>query len=186
MAKYDGWTYGETEALLNKIGGVDVAREVLRGKKNLVVKDGLSAIEGVVLVKTLNLKPSKAQSLMEVVARGNYDDYNTDIIYKMFFEDGVGFDEPVSINLVRFDRKLDYSKMIAWAKENGVKPMQAKHLFAIGIQFPYEQLSTMIVEIGTSVRGDALCLHGSEDRRCLSRYTVGGSWAPSHLFGFLA
>ena len=26
MAKYDGWTFGETEALLNKIGGADVAR----------------------------------------------------------------------------------------------------------------------------------------------------------------
>ena len=185
MAKYDGWTYGETEALLNKIGGVDVARAVLRGEKNLVVKDGLSTIGGVVLVKTLHLKPSKVRSNREAIFLGSYDDYNTDIV-KMFFEDGIGFDEPVNINLVRFDRKLDYSKMIAWAKENGVKPMQVKHLFAIGIQFPYEQLSTMIVEIGTSVRGDALCLHGSEDRRCLSRYTVGGSWAPSHLFGFLA
>jgi len=37
MAKYDGWTYGETEALLNIVGGVDVARKVLRGESKLNV-----------------------------------------------------------------------------------------------------------------------------------------------------
>ena len=37
MAKYDGWTYGETEALLNIIGGADVARKVLRGESKLTV-----------------------------------------------------------------------------------------------------------------------------------------------------
>lgn len=38
MGKYSDWTRGEDEALLNIIGGADVARDVLRGEYRLIVE----------------------------------------------------------------------------------------------------------------------------------------------------
>jgi len=58
MAKYDGWTYGETEALLNIIGGADVARKVLRGESKLtvveIVPQPLLTLAGTVKVQPVN------------------------------------------------------------------------------------------------------------------------------------
>jgi hypothetical protein len=39
MGKYDNWTRGEDEALLNMIGGLDVARAILRGKRKIIVEE---------------------------------------------------------------------------------------------------------------------------------------------------
>ena len=38
MGKYNDWTRGEGEALLNIVGGVDIARVVLRGERKLTVE----------------------------------------------------------------------------------------------------------------------------------------------------
>lgn len=38
MGKYNDWTRGEDEAILNIIGGTDIARDILRGKYKLTVE----------------------------------------------------------------------------------------------------------------------------------------------------
>ncbi len=38
MGKYNDWTRGEEEAILNMIGGTDIARAVLRGERKLTVE----------------------------------------------------------------------------------------------------------------------------------------------------
>lgn len=192
MAKYDGWTFGETEALLNIVGGTDVARAVLRGERRLVVKERLSfqqqpsleaGTPGVVISK-LRLEPSRVRSINDAIKLGHYNDYNGEIP-KVFADEEIGFDEVVNIKLVRFDMELSHSEMSMWASANRLKPMQAKHLLAIGIQHPDEQNKAMIIQMGSTGRGDALCLYGQHGSRALFRYVVGDSWHWPHLFGFL-
>ncbi len=136
------------------------------------------------VVKILHLKPNNVKSVEDAIQLGKYFDYNKDIP-KLFADCEVGLDEAVDIHLVEFNRGPSYySELFAWATANEKKPMQAKHIFAIGIQHPNKD-SSLIVEVGSTGHGDALCIYGNGFQN-LSRYVVGGNWDRSHLFGFIS
>ena len=77
MGKYNDWTRGEGEALLNIIGGTDIARAVLRGERKLVVEqvaqqsdkparrshpsDAIAAKHGYTVVDGEDVEPSQFQ-----------------------------------------------------------------------------------------------------------------------------
>ncbi len=192
MAKYDGWTLGETEAILNIIGGTDVARAVLRGERKLmveqVVRQQPAAKPPLVgtLVKTLHLKSNKVKSIKDGIKLGKYDGHDGDIA-DLFKEDEVALTELVSVDLWQFDRDPYYDEMIAWAKENGNKqPVLTKHILAIGIQHPEEQRNAPIVALGSVQHGYVLCLDGGSDWRYLRRDAVRSGWDRDCLFGFLS
>lgn len=191
MAKYEGWTLGETEAILNVIGGTDIARAVLRGERKLTVEDIVKQqpapkplLVGTV-VKTLRLAPYQVKSLAEAIKLGKYSDHNSDIP-RLFAGDELGLTEAMNVDLVQFDRDPYYDEMIAWAKANGDKqPILPKHIHAIGIQHPEEQRNAPIVELGSVQDGHVLCLDGASGWRYLGLGMVGGRWSRFCLFGFV-
>lgn len=191
MAKYEGWTLGETEAILNVIGGTDVARAVLRGERKLTVEPvaqqrpaSKPPLVGTV-VKELRLDPYQAKSIAEAIKLGKYDYHDSDIV-QLFKSEEVGLFKPVYVNLVQFDRDPFYDEMVAWAKMNGKKPILPKHLFAVGIQHPEEQRQAPIVALGSVRHGNVLYLYGPSDWRNLDRDTVQSRWIRNCLFGFLS
>jgi hypothetical protein len=192
MSKYGDWTHGETEALLNIIGGVDVARAVLRDERKLTVEEIVRQqppanppLVGT-LIKKLVVKPYKAESLAKAIELGVYGGHDDDII-TIFAGDEVGLTEEVSVDLFRFSREWTFDEVVDWAKNNGDrKPLLPKHIHGIGIQFPGEQREAPILEIGSVRRHRVLCLIGDSDWRYLRCCTVGGYWAPDFLVGFLS
>lgn len=191
MAKYEGWTLGETEALLNVVGGVDVARAVLRGERKLTIEEIVrqapppkSPLVGSV-VKVIHLTPYQAKSFADAVKRGNYDNDTADLV-RQFGKDEVGLDAAVDIHLVQFDRDPWNDEMIAWGAESHKKPMQNKHLLGIGIQQPEEQRKALIVELGSARGGRVLYLYGDSDWRSLRRGSLEVGWDRDYLFGFVS
>lgn len=191
MAKYDGWTLGETEAILNVIGGVDVARAVLRGECKLTVGQVVvpqpptqTDLVGNV-VKTLVIKPFKTKSISDTVKQGKYDGVDGDIV-SLFADDGHSLDKEVRIELVQFSRDLKSSQeVLDWGKANGKKPMLPVHTYGIGIQHPAVQRDNLVVALGSVRAGRVLCLYGSSDWRRLYRDSFAGAWGRYCLFGFV-
>ncbi len=196
MAKYDGWTIGETRKILKMIGGVEIAREVLRGKRKLRVtktvvhKPGQEPLVGTV-IKTLCLKPSKARSVKELIKLGEYTGHRHDEILEKFKSEEVGFAEAVKVGLVRFNRSSYRSEILTWAKKNGNKQLiLPKHLFEIGIQHPKEQIKNKLVALGPVDRflSPILYLEGYSptNMRDLNYVDLNERFNQYWLFGFLS
>ena len=69
MSKYSEWNLGQIEALINAVGGDEVARAVLRGERKLTIEQivrqqptAKPPLVGI-LVKTLHLNPYKVESI---------------------------------------------------------------------------------------------------------------------------
>ncbi|GEM_PF-3191771 len=190
--KYLDWTRGEEEALLNVVGGTEVARAVFRGEKKITVQDIVRQqpppkppLVGTV-VKTITLKPYNVKSVAEAIKLGKYDGVDGDIA-ALFADDEVGLTKPQKVVFVEFDRNWTDAEVLAWAKENGdKKPLLPKHIYGIGIQYPEEQRKAPIVGLGSVRDGRVLCLIGRSDWRILDRYSVSFDWLRLFLVGFLS
>lgn len=194
MAKYDGWTLGETEALLNVVGGVEVARAVLRGERKLIVEvvpmpqaPARPPLVGRV-VKTITVPAYAASDFAEAVRLGNFDNRDTlSNITRQFAKERVGLGKAVTVELVEFDRDWWSDEAIAWGKENGnKKPIVPAHLLGIAIKLPDEQRELTIVELGSVRDGLMLFLYDNSGRRCLGRETVKSRWPRHFLLGFVS
>lgn len=191
MAKYDGWTLGETEAILNIMGGVGVARSVLRGERKLVVEDAQPSAPATpapivgTMVKTLHLMPYAAASVADAIALGRYNGVTEDIV-RLFVDDEVGLTAEVGVDLFQFDRSSSNEDLSAWAKANARQPILPKHVLAIGAQHPDEQRNAPIVALGSVRGGCVLYLYGGSGWRRLYRDTVKSGWHRDYLFGFLS
>lgn len=194
MAKYDGWTLGETEALLNKVGGVDMARAVLRGECNLIVEaapkpqtPARTPLVGCV-VQTIIVPAYAASDFAEAVRLGSFDSVDSlGYTTSQFGKERVGLAKPVKIALVEFNGNWWKDEAIAWGKENGNKrPIAVAHLMGIAIGLPNEQREHPIVELGSVRDGLVLCLVGDSDWRYLRRDTGEGNWGRNYLVGFVS
>ncbi|MDO8509517.1 MAG: hypothetical protein Q7S24_00035 [bacterium] len=191
MGKYDDWKRGEDEALLNIVGGLEVARAILRGEYRLIVEQVVRQKQTAVvlsplvgnIVKTVHLKPYQTSSVAEAIKLGKYNGVD-EVIVSDFAGEEVGITKAVSVNFVEFDRDPNEEEIIVWA--NGKKPIQAKHILAIGSQHPEEQRVRPIVGLGSVQSGHVLYLDGSSDWRYLDRITLAARWSRGCLFGFLS
>ena len=194
MAKYDGWTLGETEALLNKVGGVEVARAVLRGERKLSVEAASQPQPPVRppltgrVVKTLTVPAYGAEDFAEAVQLGKFDnERDLGDTTRQFGKEQVGLDKPVQIDLVEFDRDWWKDEAVAWGVANGhKKPIDPAHLLGISTGLPNEQRERPIVELGSVRDGRVLCLGGNSGWRRLGRDTVEGDWRRDYLVGFVS
>jgi len=187
MGKYDDLTREETKALLNKIGGTEVTRKVLRGKKKIIVQDIARQQPPLVgtIVKTLTLKPFRAESVADAIRQGRYNYVHFKIV-RLFTSNEVNITTEVKVDLVGFDRDWSNEDVSVWAKANGgKKPILPKHIYAIGIQHPEEQRHARIVGHGSVRAGNILCLRGDSGWRILDRYPVSYDWGRDCLVGFL-
>ncbi|MSU75324.1 MAG: hypothetical protein EXS55_02315 [Candidatus Magasanikbacteria bacterium] len=78
MGKYDDWKRGETEALLNMVGGSEIARAAFRGEYKITVEKIASKqperppLVGRV-VKTIIIPAYSAADFAEAVRLGKFD-----------------------------------------------------------------------------------------------------------------
>ncbi len=192
MGKYDNWTRGENEALLNIIGGVDVARAILRGERKLtmdIVRPRPRPRPRLVgrVVKTVLVPAYQARNFAEAVKLGKFDNADSlGDLTRQFSPEQVGIAQSVKIELVEFDRNWWKDEAVTWGTENGKKPMAAAHTLGIAAGLPDEQRDRPIVELGSVQGGHVLYLYGGSDWRDLDRGTVEGYWCRYYLVGFLS
>jgi len=198
MGKYNDWKLGQIEALINIIGGDEVARAVLSGECGIIVepkepplpvqKPPKLPLVGTV-VKTLYLKPDRVKSFKKGIKRGKYNTQSVTTGYspRKFTHDEVDLIEPVSVDLIQFNQRASYDEMLVWAKENGGKVwMQFKHLFAIGIQHTEEQRGVSIMAIGSEDPNAYGAYEFSSGQRHLYKTAKSGTdWSEISLFGLL-
>ena len=194
MGKYDDWQRGEDEALLNLVGGVEVARGVFRGEYRLTVEKVAPEQRGAPVrppltgkvAKTIVIPAYDVADFAEAVRLGRFDN-NTAEIVRSFGKERVGLNKPVKIDLVEFDRDWWKDEAIAWGVENGgKKPIGTAHLMGLAIKLPNEHRERLIVELGSVQRGHVLCLHGYPGWRRLRRNSVKGGWYRYCRVGFLS
>ena len=193
MGKYDNWRRGEEEALLNLIGGIEIARGAFRGEYRITVVrvDQPKPAPKPTLVgrvaKTIIIPAYSAAGFAEAVRLGNFDNARDlgDII-RLWGNEPVGLDKPVKIDLVEFNREWWNDEALAWGTENNKRPMETSHTIGIAAGLPEEQRARPIVQVGSVSHGRVLCLSGNSGYRYLSRGTVGSGWNRLYLVGFVS
>ena len=115
-AKYGDWTRGEDEALLNKLGGVEVARNILKGTVEVVTKV-MSYI-----INTFTFLVDETISVEEAVKLGKFDWFNDDITSKTFPKAKDGKKENKETAVFHFNRSISSEDAITEMDKAGYKP----------------------------------------------------------------
>ncbi len=190
MSKYGDWTPDQIKALIDMVGGDEVARAVLRGERKLVVQPGYPSLVGT-LVKTLHLKPYKVKSYEEFLELSKCKACRDPDYGNLFIapEDELCLTEAVSVDLFQFDTSPGNNWVLKWAKDNGKKPIKPRHIYAIAIQHREELLlhDKTIVELRSNRRN--CCLTSNSGQLSLSRIQLNESpvWnGDKTLFGFVS
>lgn len=196
MGKYNNWTLGETEALLNIVGGSEIARAVFRGERKLTVEEIVRQqpaspppLVGRV-VKTIIVPAYSAADFAEAVRLGKFDnERDLGYLIRQFAKERVGLDKPTKVDLVGFDREWGDDEVRAWGKANGrPKTIETRHTMGIAIKLPGEKRENPIVALGSRQQGSVLFLSGRSysDWRNLFCRTVEGDWGRHCLVGFVS
>lgn len=135
------------------------------------------------VVKTIHVNPYEAKDMNEAFKLGKFDDGNGDPD-RLFEDEVMGLAEAVDIQLVQFDRP-NYDDILAWAKENGKKPILPRHLFGIGIQFVNQRFNAIIIELGSIRRGLALSFNDAIWDWRYIQYSSVLEMHQARLFGFI-
>lgn len=194
MAKYGGWTLGETEAILNVVGGVDVARAVLRGERKLIVEAAPKPQATVLrpplvgkVWKKIVVPAYTAKDFAEAVRLGNFDNRDSlGNIPRLWGNESVGLEKPAKIDLVEFDRNWWYDEAVVWGEQNKKPLMETAHTMGIAAGLPNEQRERPIVQLCSVQGGRVLDLNGGSDWRGLSRGAVEDGWNRVCVVGFLS
>lgn len=182
----------------DNFGDVNV-RRLLAGELRLMIEETVEEIVpqqpvakppliGTV-VKTLHLNPYKAKWAENAIVRGRYSNQTSALISiaRRFASDEVGLIEPVSVELVQFNRDPNYDEVLVWAKENLQNPILPKHLYAIGFQHAKEQHKATIVAFGSVRDQEVLTLSSFAGRRYLHSTLVATRWPKEECpFGFFS
>ena len=180
--KYGNMTFGQAEALVNKLGGMDTVEGILSDTIEFVLKTVSF------LVATSKLVVNYDRSIEDSVKAGKYDDTNSSITDKNFPSSEIG-EKEVEFGMFHFNKVMDSSEdVIAEMKKVGFRPATMKELFAYGEKNPEEQRKCPIIALG-SVAGlsggrHVGELYGSDGRRGAGLGYFDGGWRES--FRFLA
>jgi len=122
-------------------------------------------------IKTIRLEPTKIRNIHQAIELGNYDERD-DGTFITFKGCDVSLSQVIYVTLYEF-QTCSHDEVLLWAQYKRVRdfllPIEPKHLFAIGIQYPTLQCFGLIVELGECRNGYILCL-GSEDSRHRTLY----------------
>ena len=179
-AKYGDWTRGEDEALLNILGGVEVARNILKGTVK-VVTEVISNI-----VNAFTVLVDETLSVEEAIKLGNFGWVNDDITSKTFpkLKDGKKGDKEVAI--FHFGKDISSEDAIALMDKAGFKPATIWDLLGLAVKEPNLQRKFPVVGIGSvcELGGErsAPCLPEDGGRRELSLRWFGGDWDDYYRF----
>lgn len=193
MAKYHNWTFGDAEALINVLGGDEIARAIKDRKLKVTVESIMSPqpparprLVGRVW-KTIVVPSYRAQDFAAAVRLGKFDNADSlGDIKRLWGKEPVGFDKPVTIDLVEFDRNWEHDEVVAWGKEFKKTPMLTAHTMGIAAGLPNEQRERPIVQVTSVQGGSALYLRGDSVWRDLDRPLVASAWDRLYVVGFLS
>lgn len=142
VMKYGDWTMGQTEALINRLGGQEAALNILRGVVEVVIK--VVSYLTVTRQDTVNYDRSIADS----VRAGKYDWFNEDITDDNFPSKEKGTCV-VEFGLFHFNRDISSEDALAGMKAEGFCPSTMKELLAYGEKHPEDQRQFPIVALGS-------------------------------------
>lgn len=170
--KYGELTLGQTEALVNKLGGMDAVKRILSG--DLVVK----AKE--IVANVIQVLVDYGRSVEDAVMAGKYNWTNENITSKNFPTEQSGKTETI-IKLVHFNKVMSTDAVLRAFDEQNLRPATLPELLAIGEQYPELQREFPIVELGSVWVGpggyrDVACLSRGGAERGLDRDWCGGGW----------
>lgn len=166
--KYGELTFGQMEAIVNKLGGMDGVRRFL---------------SGALAVQSSNIYPVSVDyemSVEELVRRGRYDWSDSDITSKHFPTQRAGKAE-VAIELIHFDRDIDSDEALRKLDRMGFRPAELHELLAFGARYPDVQREFPIIALGSVWRGPlgfrhVPCLYGDGSERGLNLGWFGLGW----------
>ena len=160
-SKYGDWTRGEEEALLNILGGVEIARNILKGVAKVVI-EVISHLVG-----TSKQIVNYDRSIKDSVKAGKYDWTNDNITDANFPSKEKG-EREVEFGVFHFNKTMMSDDVIAKMKLEGFRPATMKEELAYGEKNPEEQRKYPLVALGS-----VASLVGSRQVGCLYESSSG-------------
>jgi len=179
--KYSDWTRGEDEALLNKLGGMEVARGILRGTIEVVTK-----VIGFV-VRTMTVMVDETKTVDELVKACKFDWVNGDINSVNFPNPAGGTTGDQELALFHFDKTMSSNGVSADMEREGCEPATIWDLLALAQKEPDLQRQFLIVALKSVWRDSGRrryvsCLYGRALGRRLHLYYLDGDWDDNYRF----
>jgi len=139
--KYGEWTLGQTEALLNKLGGTEVAFGILRGTIEVVTRV-VSFIVG-----TFMILVDETKSVEELVKDGKFDWSNDNITSQNFPKPASGQKSKRKVVLFHFNKNMSSEAVIAEMDKASCEPATIWDLLGLAAKEPDLQREFPIVAL---------------------------------------
>ena len=173
--KYGDWTRGEEEALLNILGGLEVARAILRG----AIKVVMQVVK--FIVDTFTVMVDETLSVEDAVKEGNFDWSNDNINSTNFPKPANGQKSEKEIAIFHFAKTMSSEAVIAEMNKAEYRPATIWELTGLAKKEPDLQRKFPVVALGSvcELRGDRRVagLYGDAGGRGLGLYCFGVDWS---------
>jgi hypothetical protein len=181
VCKYSDWTRGEDEALLNKLGGLEVVRGILRGTIEVVTKVICF------IVRTLTVLVDETKTVDELAKVCKFDWVNNNITSANFPNPADGTTGNQELALFHFGKTMSSDAVISEMNKEGYEPATIWDLLGLAQKEPNLQRQFPIVALKSFWQGPHryryvpdLC--GDADVRSLSLYYLYGDWDDDYRF----
>ena len=139
--KYGNLTLGQVEAIVNKLGGMDVVMSILRGVAEVVVT----------IIPYITVLVDETKTVEELISEGKYDWSNDNITSKNFPLPEDGKIEKREVRLFHFEKMMTSEEAIAEMDKEGYRPATIWELLGLGRlqrEFPVIVLGSVCVVDG--------------------------------------
>lgn len=140
--KYGNLNLGQIEALVNKLGGMDVVDNILRG----VVGVTIMVISYITQIFTVLVDETK--TVEELVREGKFNWSNSDITSKNFPKHG-GKTEKREISLFHFNKTMTSDQVIDEMDKAGYRPATIWELLCLAVAQPNIQREFPVIALGS-------------------------------------
>ncbi len=178
--KYGNLKLGQIEALINKIGGMDVVINILSGVEEVTI----TTISYV--THTLIVLVDETKTVEQLTADGEYDWSNDGITSKNFPLPEEGKIEEREISLFHFNQTMTSGEVTTEMDKEGFRPATIHELLGLGIsqsdfqrEFPIIALDSVCF-VGS--RRHVTELYGIDDERGLGLRWFGLDWNDYYRF----
>lgn len=181
-SKYGNWTRGEDEALLNILGGVEIARDILRGKIKVVFQTVVSSIK---FTRKLFVDEDKSvECLLRVAEFRRYDNRISSQNFPV--KENSEYEER-EIAIFHFDVNLSSDTVIKNMSDAGYRPATIWELVSLAMKEPYFYEDFAVVALGSVCTLDTQYTvslyksHGTSELG-LAKFNSEGGWHATARF----
>jgi len=181
VCKYSDWSRGEDEALLNKLGGLEVVRGILRGTIEVITKVICF------IVRTLTVLVDETKTVDELVKACKFDWVNDNITSANFPNPADGTTGNQELALFHFGKTMSFDAVISEMNKDGYEPATIWDLLGLAQKEPNLQRQFPIVALKSVWQGPSLSrgvpyLYSRADDRFLDLHYLGGDWCDCYRF----